>query len=421
MITGGLLLGFLGALLASVLFSGAEQSVGSISRDSLEKMAENDVPGARLILGMTEHKRRFQLMFLTGRLCSVSGGTVLLTCLFFRALGAWKVDPRSGAAIAFFLSILLFVITDGVLARLVSGGDHETAVSRFAPFLAVFNFLLYPLAVLFETVSTVFIKRNIELAAKEEALKELVKSESESGVIEEEEGEMIQSILGFADTSAREVMVPRIDMVAADVITPLDDLISLFKNEGHSRIPLYEDRIDNIVGVLYAKDLLIAVAEKGKDGVSATGTMRKPYFVPETKKISELLGDLRQAKVHLAIVVDEYGGTSGIVTIEDLIEEIVGEIQDEYDREEREYSWIDARTVLMDGGLNIDEVNDILRTDIPNEDFDTLGGFLYHRLGFIPDGGEEIAWGDVTFTIKEIVGNRITKVIVKRAGRRSDA
>jgi CBS domain containing-hemolysin-like protein len=419
-ITGCLALGFFITLLTSVLFSGAERSVGSMSRDSLEKMAENNVYGARMILGMTDNKRRFHFMFLTGRLCSVAGGTVLLTFLISRSLGAWSMNRPGGAVIAFLFAVLAFVTTDEVLARLVSPSDHEAAVSRFALFLGVFHFLLFPLTVLFAAIASVLITRNFELAAKEEALMELVKSGSESGVIEEEEGEMIQSILTFSDTSCREVMVPRIDIIAADVNTSVDNLIALFKNKGHSRIPIYEERIDNIVGVIYAKDLLIAIAEKGNDSVSVTETMRKPYFVPETKSISQLLNDLREAKVHIAIVVDEYGGTSGIVALEDLIEEIIGEIQDEYDHEERGYSWIDSHTALMDGGLNIDEVNDILRSDIPSEDFDTLGGFLYHQLGFIPEGGEKIVWEDVTFTIKEIVGNRISKVLVKRTESRAD-
>ncbi|MHB9028756.1 MAG: hemolysin family protein, partial [Candidatus Latescibacterota bacterium] len=270
----------------------------------------------------------------------------------------------------------------------------------------------FPLTYLFDTVLSIFIKRNTEMAAKEEALIELVKSESESGVIEEEEGEMIQSVLSFYDTTAREVMVPRIDVVAADVSTPIDELITLFRKEGHSRIPIFEGRIDNIVGVMYSKDLLIAIAERDRSEVSVAETMRKPFFVPEAKKISELLNELRNAKVHLAIVVDEYGGTSGIVALEDIIEEIVGDIQDEYDQDEGDFSWIDGQTVLIDAGLNIDDVNDILRTDIPNENFDTLGGFIYHQLGFIPEGGEKVMWEDISFIIREIIGNRISKVLV---------
>ena len=375
------------------MFSGAEHAVGSISRDSIEKLAENDMPGANRMLRVIGNKRRFQLMLLTGRILSVIFGTVLL--LFSISRLTWEGDFHiwTYAAITLLLSTIVFVTSEGVLSRLISVSDLEITVARYASFLFFFHVILFPLTTVFDLLSAVFIKRNVELAAKEEALIELVKSESESGVIEQEEGEMIQSILSFSDTAAREVMVPRIDMIAADVSTSVDELIRLFKEEGHSRIPIFQNSIDNIVGVMYTKDLLIVIAERGKENVSIAETMRKPYFVPATKKISELLKDLKKARIHLAIVVDEYGGTSGIVALEDLLEEIVGDIQDEFDMEkELEYSWIDAQTVMMDAGLNIEEVNDILRTDIPNDDFDTLGGFIYRQLGFIPEGGEIVEW-----------------------------
>ncbi len=396
------------------MFSGAEQAIGSISRDSIEKMAENDVPGANRMLRVTGNKRRFHLLLLTGRILSVICGTVLLLVVLSRLPFAGAALAWPYALVAGFLSAAVFVTSEGVFSRLISVSDLEVTVARFATFLYFFHVVLYPLTAVFDLLSVAFIKRNVDLAAKEEALIELVKSESESGVIEQEEGEMIQSILSFSDTAAREVMIPRIDVVAADVTISVDELIRLFKEEGHSRIPIYQNSIDNIVGVMYTKDLLIAIAERGKENVSIAETMRKPYFVPETKKISELLKDIKKARIHLVIVVDEYGGTSGIVALEDLLEEIVGDIQDEYDTgEEREYSWIDNQTVLMDAGLNIDEVNDILRTDIPSEDFDTLAGFIYRQLGFIPEGGEQVEWDGITFSIKEIIGNRISKVLVR--------
>jgi putative hemolysin len=306
-------------------------------------------------------------------------------------------------------------LTDGIFSKIIAVGEYEKIVPFFASFLSIFYYLFIPLTFLAERILSVFIKKTSEMAAKEDALIEMVKSESESGVIEQEEGEMIQSILDFYDTTVREVMVPRIDVVAADKNISLDELIFLFKNEAHSRIPVYDGRIDNIIGVIYSKDLLIPLAGKNVSReVSITGIMRKPYFVPETKKLSELLRDMKKEKVHLAIVVDEYGGTSGIVALEDLLEEIVGDIQDEYDKDENAlFTWVDNRTISMDASLNIDDVNEILHTSIPNKDFDTLAGFIYHSLGSIPEGGEEITWNNAVFTIKEIIGNRISKVMVK--------
>jgi putative hemolysin len=413
-----MLAGFIISFLASMMFSGAEQAIGSISRDSLEKLHDNDVAGAEALLRVTANKRRFHLMLLAGRIISIAAGTILL---FFLVSG---IDEKTGLSpvsrwlagiVTFAAAFVIFVLADGVLSRIISVEENDVSVPRFASFLTFFYYLLFPLTYLSDTILSAAIKKNTEMAAKEDALIEMVKSESESGVIEQEEGEMIQGILNFYNTTAREVMVPRMDVIAAEKNISIDELINLFKTEAHSRIPVYEDRIDNIVGVIYSKDLLIALAEKGiSGGVSVAGIMRKPYFVPESKKLSELLTDFKKAKVHLAIVVDEYGGTSGIVALEDVLEEIVGDIQDEYDQDEQSlFAWVDDRTVLMDAGMNIDDVNEILHTSIPNEGFDTLAGFIYNQLGIIPEGEEEITWNGTVFTIKEIIGNRISKVLVK--------
>ena len=396
-----------------MMFTGAELAVGTISRDSIERMAESKVRGASLILSMIENKRRFLLTLLSGRLIFVIGGTLFLY-LFFYNVGSQKNLPHNLIVfITFVFSIPAFVLTESLFAKLVSTGEYENRVPRFAYFLIIFHFLLFPVTYLLDLVLSIFIKENLELAEKEEAFIELVKSESESGFIEQEEKEMIQSIFEFSDTIVKEVMIPRIDVIAARENISVDELIDLFEKEGHSRIPVYDGRIDNILGVIYSKDILIHISKKGKKEFSITKIMRDAYFVPETKKISDLLKEFKKAKVHIAIVVDEYGGTAGIVALEDLLEEIVGEIQDEYDQDERDYIWINENTLLIDAGLDIDDVNEIIRTEIPNENFDTLAGFIYNQLGFIPEGGEVVEWGNINFKIKEIKGNRISKVLVK--------
>ena len=404
---------FCAAVAASVMISAASFAVGKISRDSIRKLMENKVVGAGWIYMISGNRRRFHLMLLSGRTISVAAGTA---CLFAFTLYAdtgplhtytWNLIAAS------FFSLLAFVFAEAVVSRLVSMGEYEDTVPRFAFFLFITHIILYPLTILLDGVLSLFIKEHLEMAAKEEALIELVKSESEAGVIEREEKEMIEGVLEFSDTVVREVMVPRIDVVAVEKSMPVDELIELFETKGHSRIPVYEGRIDNILGVIYAKDILPVIAERGKENLSIIDTMRKPYFVHETKKISDLLAEFKKAKVHLAIVVDEYGGTAGIVALEDILEEIVGDIYDEYDRDERDYLWINDRSVLMDAGLDIDDVNDILHSDIEDGDYDTLGGFIYDQLGAIPKGGEEFKWENLTFTIKQIDGNRISKVMVQ--------
>lgn len=408
-----LIVGFIAAFVSTVLFSAAAMAVGTISRDSVLKLMENKVHGAGHIYYIGSNRRRFHLMLLSGRIISVVAGVV---CLFAAATKAVFVTTWTLTGNWIFVcavSTLVFVLAEAIIARLVSLGEYDATVPRFAFFLLIAHFLLLPLTFLLDRMLSTFIQTHQELAAKEEALIELVKSESEAGVIEREEKEMIEGVLEFSDTTVREVMVPRIDMVAVDKDTSVDDLIELFKEKGHSRIPVYDGRIDSILGVVYAKDILPVIAERGKDGFKIADIMRKAYFVHESKAISDLLTEFKKTKVHLAIVVDEYGGTAGIVALEDILEEIVGDIYDEYDHDERDYFWINDRTVLMDAGLDIDDVNDIIHSDISDKDFDTLAGFIYHQLGVIPKGGEEFKWENLTFTIKQIDGNRISKVMVQ--------
>jgi putative hemolysin len=398
------------ACIISVMFAGAEMAISSISRDSIEHLVELKSPGAPLALTMTRNKRRFILTLAAGRISAIVLGTA--SCIYLLILSSF---PSAVAIVTGgVITLAVFTLTESILAKIVSVGEYESLIARFSTFLFPFFLLFFPFTMLMDMLLSGIIKEKADLAAKEEAFIELVKSQSESGVLEREEGEMIKSIFEFSDTTVREVMVPRIDMIAAEKNMVIDDLLALFRRKGHSRIPVYDGRIDNIIGLIYAKDLLARIAEHGKDSFSVTEAMRNAYFVPENKKISELLKEFKQAKVHIAVVVDEYGGTAGIVALEDLLEEIVGEIQDEYDAEdERDYIKINERSYLMDAGLDIDDVNNILRSDIPNEDFDTLAGFIYHQLGFIPEGGEVITWDRYTFTIKEINGNRISKVLVQ--------
>ncbi len=248
----------------------------------------------------------------------------------------------------------------------------------------------------------------------QDEIKAMVDAGEEGGVIEEDEKEMIYSIFEFGDTLAREVMVPRIDIVAVDADTPLLQALDVVMKEGHSRIPVYQGSIDNIIGLLYAKDLLVYLRD-GKHNVPLTSILRPAYFVPETKKVDDLLRELQARRVHMAIVVDEYGGTAGLVTVEDLLEEIVGEIQDEYDAEEPTVERVSDNEFIFDAGVNLDDVNDLLRVELPDTGGDTLGGFIYTQLGRVAAVGDEIRVGDLTITVLSVAGRRIRKVRVARA------
>jgi CBS domain containing-hemolysin-like protein len=228
---------------------------------------------------------------------------------------------------------------------------------------------------------------------------------------------MIEGVIGLEETTAREIMAPRIDIAAVEDDATIDDALKVIVERGFSRIPVYHETIDNVVGVVYAKDLLRCLAEGRRPTLSEIA--RPPYFIPESKRVDELLRDLRQSKVHIAIVVDEYGGTAGLVTIEDLLEEIVGEIQDEYDREEAPIERVSESEVILDARVSIGVLSDLFgfEPDAEDQDYDTIGGFVYHHLGKVPAASDEVRVDGLTLRVLSVLGRRIKKV---RATKVSD-
>ncbi len=250
-------------------------------------------------------------------------------------------------------------------------------------------------------------------AITEEEIKTLVTAGEQEGIIEEEAREMIYSIFRLGEMITREVMVPRIDVVALEVGSTPEEVLRTIVESGHSRIPVYEETIDNIVGILYAKDILAAQSQ-GERSPVLREIIRPAYFVPESKRLDSLLKEMQENKVQMAIVVDEYGGVAGVVTLEDIVEEIVGEIQDEYDREEPPVVFEADGSYLFDGRIPLDDVQEILGTPLPLDEADSLGGFIYNELGHIPRVGETVRYDDLLFEVAEVSGRRIRKVRVRR-------
>jgi CBS domain containing-hemolysin-like protein len=256
----------------------------------------------------------------------------------------------------------------------------------------------------------------VTLTVTDESLRDWVENEQPESTLEKGEREMIYSIFRFSETMAKEIMVPRMDVLALEVNTTISDARHEFIKAGHSRVPVYEDSIDNVVGLLYAKDLLAVV--DGSDTIAAQRQLlRQAYFVPEAKKVDELLTEMQSRGVHMVLVVDEYGGVAGVVTLEDIVEEIVGEIRDEYDQsEESLFEQIDENTYLILGRATIDEFNFITNGSLSDEYADTLGGFIYGQLGRVPQPGEVVTNENFEFTVEQVVARRIIKVKVRRLG-----
>jgi len=332
-------------------------------------------------------------------------------------------DADLARALAYIIVLLPTALIVLVIADLVPEAIGSTRADNLAPWV------IYPMRLLIIFLNPVVVgiialsqwlagifgsSDKVNVVTEEELLTMLDASEKE-GSIENEEKEMIYSVLEFGDKLVREVMVPRIDIVALDIETPLNEALGVFVESGHSRIPVYEDDIDHVKGLLYAKDMLNQMRHNQQTPRPIHDLMRPAYFVPESKRADLLLKELRSKKIHMALVVDEYGGIAGLVTIEDLIEEIIGDIQDEYDlHEEADYIQQGPNTYLIDAGMNLSDFNDLLDVELSNENSDTLGGFLFNELGRVPEVGETVEHSNLTLRVDSIDGRRIRKVHVTR-------
>lgn len=230
----------------------------------------------------------------------------------------------------------------------------------------------------------------------------------ESTEAEKQKQDMIKGIEELSETTVKEIMVPRIDVVFIDLSSPLDEILDTLADCGHSRVPVYENTIDNVVGILYVKDVLRMLVKKQE--IDLKKLIRAPYFIPDSKRLDALLREMKKKRVHIAIAVDEYGGVSGVVCLEDIIEEIVGDILDEFDNEEEEFIKLDERTFLCDGRLNLEELSESVGIDIDNSDIDTLGGFVFELLGKIPVRYEKVEYNGITFIVQDVEGHKIKRV-----------
>jgi len=258
-----------------------------------------------------------------------------------------------------------------------------------------------------------------DIFKNKEVESESSQSESQEEIIQEEKQDMIEGVEGLSSTTVKEVMIPRIDVDFISSDCKKDELIEKIIASGHSRFPVYSESTDNVVGVLYVKDLLKSIAND--EEIDILKIVRKPYFVPESKIIHSLLREFKRRHLHIAIAIDEYGGISGIVTMEDIIEEIVGDIQDEFDKENEDIIFINENSWLCDARINLSDLNETIETQFPEEDFDSLGGFVFDLFGKVPVKFEKVCWNNFEFIIQAMDGHRINLVkIIKNVEESKD-
>jgi putative hemolysin len=425
-------------ILLGGFFAASEIALITVKRHRLDQLASDGSAPARIARRLTDDPSRFlatiqiAITFL-GFLASAVGAVALsggLAALI--ATIPWDFVRGAADEIAFVIITLLIALASIIVGELVPKTLALNFTERLALLVArpigLLERLLSPIVWLVARISGVLVRA---LGGRErpqggylstEELKLLVETGSEQGGIEEGEKEMIHGIIELGDKSVHEVMVPRIGIKAVEVNEPLDDVLDMIVRAGHSRVPVYAESLDNIVGVLYAKDLLpyLKWNGEGRDRIEIAKLARPPAYVPESKRIDELLREMQQQKRHIAIVVDEYGGTAGLITMEDLVEEIVGEIQDEYDREEPLVEPLDddGRAYRIDGRLSLDDLRDLFdMSDVEEDDeeaYDTIGGLIVHRIGRIPLVGTELPFRDITLRVEAADSRRVAKVVAAR-------
>lgn len=417
---------FLVFLLAfHAISAAAKESITSIRKSRRLQLIEENKPAARLVDNLAENTtllvttEQFVLKFIGFLLIALV--VVSYTTALAQAAG---LSHLFAAIVLGLVSALVVLFLGDLLPREIARNFAEPiALWTIYPFYWLSR-LVAPLTRLVSFMGRILTGRLNEVqqynpaTITEEDLLSYVDVGEEEGVLKEDERDMIYSIIDLDDTSAREIMVPRIDIVAVEANTSLEEAVEVAIQAGHSRLPVYVDTIDNIIGVLYVKDLL-GYWHHQNPPASIQGLERAVYYVPETKPVSELLRELQSKKVHIAIVVDEYGGTAGLVTIEDVLEEIVGEIQDEHDADEFYMQYISDDEYIFSARMDLDDINNVMSIELPTDESDTLGGLIYNVLGRIPEAGDSLSgesFGapDIYFTVLDVDGRRIKRVKVTR-------
>ena len=399
---------------ASAFFSGSEAALISLSRLHARGMVERKVRGAEAVLRLLEDRNRFLTSILIGNTVVLLAADSLATVLFVRS---GVPNPAVWSTLIMTVSLLAF---GEIIPKTIAVANNERWAVRLAPILERVAVLMTPVNAAFLFFTNLIVRAfGVSPIARgpfvtEDDIRNIVNAGAEQKVLEEQEREMIHSIIQFGDTIVREVMTPRPDVVAIEISSSARRALDLVISEGYSKLPVYEQSIDTIVGVVHDRELLIALA----DGTLAQSTlralMRAITLVPETKRVSELLREMQRGKFSLAIVVDEYGGTAGLATMEDLLEEIVGEIRDEHDEgEEESIRVVGPHEAIVDAKTNIEDVNARLGLTLPHEDFETIGGLTVGLFGRLPHEGEEIDAGEgVRLRIDRTRGRRILSVLI---------
>ncbi|MFZ5352988.1 MAG: hemolysin family protein [Bacillota bacterium] len=414
----------------NAFFAASEMSIVSVRQSRIKPLVDDGNKAAIIVSKFLDEPSKLLATIqigitFAGFLASAIGAQTLSSGLaeLLRSLNIPIVTQSAGAIATFLVtSVIAFVtlVLGELVPKRLALERSEKIAMAVARIINGISKITSP-AVKLLTISTNLIVKLFGASdavnnnqITEEEIRLMINVGEEKGIFQETETDMINSIFEFDDTVAKEVMTPRTHIVAIDADTNLEEILDVIVAENFSRIPVYEESIDKIIGILYVKDLFGMIKRKMEWELSLKDIIRPAFFVPEYKKIDELFKEMQKSKTHIAIVIDEYGGTAGLITIEDLLEEIVGNIFDEYDDVIVDYEKVDDSTYIINGMLSISEINDIMNLEMPEEEFDTISGMILSLSGKIPEVGDEVQFEDISFRIEEVDDKRISKIKIQK-------
>jgi putative hemolysin len=411
-------------VLLSAFFSASEVALLTVNRISLKHLAEQKSGKAQALLLLKQNPNRFISAILIGNnianIFAASVGTRLAILL--------APDSTSLLMLSTFALTIIIVIFGEMLPKSFANNNPlKVSFLVYYPIRLSIT-LFYPLVIILEALNHGLMKmfglKNVHstsIITDQRELETMIDISQEEGILEQDERAIIKSVFEFSDTRVYEIMVQRVDMVSLDISKGIQGFMELIKTTGYSRVPVYESEVDNILGIAFTKDVMQEVIHsKSMDEIDLRKLIRKAHFVPESKKVDELFKLMRETRQHMVMAVDEYGGISGLITMEDILEELVGEIQDEYDTEEPYFRKLDETSYEIAGNYPIDDLNELLQISLPTEECDTISGYLLAELGHIPVAGEKVLTDQHTFIVSKIEGRRIVKVVAKAIIKEDD-
>jgi len=399
----------------SAFFSASEAAFISLNKYHIQKLMDINKKRASQLEFWIKHPRKILITTLVG-----NNIVNILASIIAATLSNKVFHKISIALVTGIMTFIILVFAEIIPKSIAKKHCEKVAIRAYYP-IRFFSILLTPVIKFLTLFANFFVRffgeriDTIIPIITEEDVKAMITAGEEEGVIEEEEKEMIHSIFEFGDKMVKEIMTPRVEIVGVEENTKIEDVLKIIAKEGYSRLPVYRDNIDKVTGIIIIKDIVAKLNKGNSDDLKAKDLMRDVYFVPETKKVVELLRELQIKKLQMAIVVDEYGGTAGLVTMEDLVEEIVGEISDEYKKDTRDYHKLPDGTFLVEGGMEIEKFEDVFNFKLPEDiEVETIAGFILDYLGKFPKKGEKFTFNNFEFTIQESDEKKIKWIKVKK-------